>query len=42
MQGKAIGRPGIVTVSVNIKNKMPELVRVAGTAVIVFKTTLCV
>ncbi|MEE4243583.1 MAG: PhzF family isomerase [Desulfopila sp.] len=39
-QGEAIGRDGRVEVSVHIENKQPVLVRIAGEAVIVFKTTI--
>lgn len=39
-QGEAIGREGIVEVSVSLQNKKPTLVRIAGEAVIVFKTII--
>ena len=42
MQGEAMGRPGIVTVEVDIKNNQPVQTRVGGQAVMVFKTTLTV
>ncbi len=40
VQGEAIGRAGIVEVSVTINDEAPELVKIAGEAVTVFKTTL--
>lgn len=39
-QGEAIGREGLVEVSVAIKEKRPVLVKIAGEAVVVFKTFL--
>lgn len=39
-QGEAIGRDGIVEVSVHIEDKQPVLVKIAGEAVTVFKTTI--
>lgn len=40
IQGEAINRPGIVEVSVSISNGRPQLVKIAGNAVSVFKTTI--
>ncbi len=39
-QGEAIGRAGIVEVSVDINDGKPEKVRVGGRAVIIFKTEI--
>jgi PhzF family phenazine biosynthesis protein len=39
-QGEAIGRPGMVDVTVEIENGEPKTVRVGGRAVIVFKTEI--
>ncbi|MFH1195712.1 MAG: PhzF family isomerase [bacterium] len=39
-QGEAIGRPGIVDVEVKIKNGEPLLVKIGGSAKIVFKTEI--
>ena len=39
-QGNAIGRSGIVDVTVNLRNGKPEQVKIGGRAVIVFKTEL--
>lgn len=39
-QGEAIGRPGIVTVSVKVKNGRPFKVQVGGHAVVAFKTEI--
>jgi len=39
-QGEAIGRDGIVEVSVHIEDRQPVLVKIAGEAVVVFKTTI--
>jgi PhzF family phenazine biosynthesis protein len=39
-QGEALGRPGIVEVSVEVEGSMPKLVRVAGRAVIAFQSEL--
>lgn len=39
-QGEAMGRPGVVEVSVELRGSEPSVVRVAGRAVIVFKTTV--
>ena len=39
-QGEAIGRPGIVTVSVHVKNGKPTKVQVGGDATIAFKTEI--
>lgn len=39
-QGEAIGREGIVEVSVSLQDKKPTLVRITGEAVIVFKTII--
>ena len=40
IQGEAIGRDGTIEVHVEIKNKTPHLVKIAGEAVVVFKTHL--
>jgi len=37
-QGEAMGRPGIVKVMVNIENHLPVKVKIAGYAVLIFKT----
>jgi len=39
-QGEAMGRPGIVEVSVDVEDGSPRIVRVAGGAVIVYQSTL--
>ncbi|MCK2021287.1 PhzF family phenazine biosynthesis protein, partial [[Brevibacterium] frigoritolerans] len=39
-QGEAIKRAGIIDVQVKICNQEPEEVRIAGNAVIVFKSEL--
>jgi PhzF family phenazine biosynthesis protein len=39
-QGEAIGRPGVVEVSVGIEDGSPKIVRVAGQAVIVYQSIL--
>ena len=39
-QGEAMGRPGIVEVSVGVEDWSPKVVRVAGGAVIVYQSTL--
>jgi len=39
-QGEALGRPGIVEVEVEVRGTAPMVVRVAGRAVVVFKTEL--
>jgi PhzF family phenazine biosynthesis protein len=41
-QGEAIGRTGIVEVTVRVKGQQPERVQVAGRAVIVFSTEITV
>ncbi len=41
-QGEAMGRPGIVEVSVDIEDAEPRTVRVGGHAVVVFKTEITV
>jgi PhzF family phenazine biosynthesis protein len=41
-QGEAMGRPGIVEIQVEIKNKNPVQVKVGGYAVIVFKTEMII
>lgn len=40
IQGEAIGREGIVEVSVSIQDRKPSLVKIAGEAVTVFKTIM--
>jgi PhzF family phenazine biosynthesis protein len=40
VQGEAIGRPGKVHVTVSVIGGLPTQVKIAGTAVIVFKTTI--
>jgi PhzF family phenazine biosynthesis protein len=40
VQGEAIGRPGKVHVTISVKDGLPKEVKIAGTAVIVFKTTI--
>jgi PhzF family phenazine biosynthesis protein len=40
VQGEAIGRIGIVDVSVSIENQKPNLVKIGGEAVVVFKTSV--
>jgi PhzF family phenazine biosynthesis protein len=40
VQGEAIGRPGKVHVTVSVIDGLPTQVKIAGTAVIVFKTTI--
>ena len=39
-QGEAMGRPGIVEVTVDVHEGSPRIVRVTGGAVIVFRSTL--
>lgn len=39
-QGEAVGRPGIVTVTVELKNKKPFKVQVGGDAVVAFETEM--
>ena len=39
-QGEAIGRPGIVTVTVEVENGRPSKVQIGGDAVAVFKTEI--
>jgi PhzF family phenazine biosynthesis protein len=39
-QGEAMGRPGIVTVNVEVKNRKPFKVQVGGHAMIAFKTEI--
>jgi PhzF family phenazine biosynthesis protein len=39
-QGEAIGRPGIVTVTVEVKEGRPYKVQVSGSAIIAFKTEI--
>ena len=39
-QGEAMGRPGVVEVSVDVEDWSPRIVRVAGGAVIVYQSTL--
>jgi len=39
-QGEAMGRPGVVEVSVDVEDSSPKTVRVAGGAVIVYQSTL--
>lgn len=39
-QGEAMGRPGVVDVSVDVEDGSPKTVRVAGQAVIVYQSTL--
>jgi PhzF family phenazine biosynthesis protein len=39
-QGETIGRPGIVTVSVEVRQRQPVKVQVGGNATIVFKTEI--
>ncbi len=41
-QGEAMGRPGIISVEVDIENKQPVQTRVGGQAVMVFKTAIMV
>ncbi len=41
-QGEAMGRPGIISVEVDIENNRPVRTRVGGQAVMVFKTTILV
>ena len=41
-QGEAIGRPGIATVSVEVRKRQPVGVRVGGNATIVFKTEIVI
>jgi PhzF family phenazine biosynthesis protein len=41
-QGEAIGRPGIVTVSVEVRKRQPVKVQVAGNATIVFTTEIVI
>ena len=40
LQGKAIGRAGIITVEVDLQNKEPAEIRISGSAVIVFRAEL--
>ena len=39
-QGEAIGRPGVVTVSVKIENEKPAMIQIKGDAVVVFRTEI--
>jgi PhzF family phenazine biosynthesis protein len=39
-QGEAIGRPGIVTVTVHVKDGKPSIVQVGGYATVAFKTEI--
>ncbi|HJS22428.1 MAG TPA: PhzF family phenazine biosynthesis isomerase [Steroidobacteraceae bacterium] len=39
-QGRSVGRPGEVSVEVELRDREPQSVRISGTAVIVFQTTL--
>ena len=39
-QGEAIGRPGIVTVTVEVKGGKPVKVQISGDATIAFKTEM--
>jgi PhzF family phenazine biosynthesis protein len=39
-QGEAMGRPGVVEVSVGVEDRSPKIVRVAGQAVIVYQSIL--
>ena len=39
-QGEALNRPGVVTVTVELKNKKPIKVQVGGSAVVAFKTQM--
>jgi predicted PhzF superfamily epimerase YddE/YHI9 len=41
-QGETIGRPGIVTVSVEVRERQPVKVQVGGNATIVFKTEIVI
>jgi PhzF family phenazine biosynthesis protein len=41
-QGEAINRPGIVTVSVEVRERQPVKVQVGGNATIVFKTEIVI
>lgn len=41
-QGSALGRPGLVHVQIEAKGKEPQAVRIRGSAVIVFATTLSI
>jgi len=41
-QGEAIGRSGVVSVSVETQDGKPKVVKVGGSAVIVFKTTISI
>ena len=41
-QGEAIGRPGIATVSVEVRERQPVEVRVGGNATLVFKTEIVI
>ena len=38
IQGEAIGREGVVEVSVDIKDNKPQLIKIGGEAVTIFKT----
>ena len=40
IQGEALGRPGKIRVIVSIKNGLPEKIKIAGNAIIVFKTEI--
>jgi predicted PhzF superfamily epimerase YddE/YHI9 len=40
IQGQSVGRPGEVTVAVEVRDGQPQNVRISGTAVIVFHTVL--
>jgi PhzF family phenazine biosynthesis protein len=39
-QGEKINRPGVVTVSVEIENDLPSLIKIMGNAIVVFKTEI--
>jgi PhzF family phenazine biosynthesis protein len=39
-QGRSVGRPGEVSVEVELRGSEPHSVRISGTAVIVFQTVL--
>jgi PhzF family phenazine biosynthesis protein len=41
-QGEAMGRPGIISVEVDIENNKPVRTRVGGQAILVFKTTIMI
>ena len=40
LQGKAMGRAGIIAVEVGLQNKEPVEIRISGSAVIVFRAQL--